>query len=290
MSRRSMSSVCTFLCAALFLCAMNSYLMWPIVKQTRQEQKNQRNDKAYAFLLYDNGNAADYSCMCMVAIKSLRQYDRETQIAVIRYEQTPRLPLSAFTVDDYPVSRPLNKGTGQWRYTFLKLQIARLPFKRVLFFDADVIFYNSPAELFNQIPLNSVAAPTAYWLKSLPLMSGGPLGVVPQPKLFADALDGNLTVRYNGEMDYLIERFNKSFKVLPVGSCVLVGEYAPDDAAFRMLNIPVERAITVHFVAQWKPSRSDSSRMMRLYGPKSTIYQIYEKWNRLASGACAATS
>jgi hypothetical protein len=278
----------TLSCLALTLIALNSRFMWPIVKDSRREQKSPKptKDEAYVFLLYDRGGAADYRCMCMVAIKSLREYDTETQITVIRYEQTRRLPLSAIIAEDHPVGRPLNQGMYQWMYTFLKLQIARLPYKRVLFFDSDVIFYNSPVELFQHIPPNSLAAPTAYWLKSLPLMSGGPLGVLPQPTLFADALDAKLTVKYDGEMDYLIERFNNTFKVFPVGTCVLVGEYAPDDAAFRMLDIPVERALTVHFVAHWKPSQSVSSQMLRRYAPDMTIHQIYKRWSRLASGVC----
>ena len=86
-----------------------------------------------------------------------------------------------------------------------------------------------------------------------------------------------------------IDRFNDTFKVLPVGSRVLVGEYAPNDPAFRMLNIPVERALTVHFVAQWKPCRSLSARLMRLHSADTTIHQIYRRWSSLADAVCIQT-
>lgn len=280
------------LCLVLSLGLLHIWLGWPITigAPPHQAQKPRQRSNAYAFLLYDNRGTADYSCMCMVAIQSLRLYDHRTEVAVIRFEGTPRLPLpDSELVVDYPIGKPRNEGSVQWRYTFLKLQMARLPYKRVLFFDCDVLFYNSPVDLFYHIPFDSIAAPVAYWLTSRPLMSGGPLGVVPRPSLFADALDGRLGAKYDGEMDYLIDRFNDTFKVLPVGSCVLVGEYAPNDPAFRMLNIPVERALTVHFVAQWKPSRSLSARLMRLHSADTTIHQIYRRWSSLADAVCVQT-
>ena len=72
-----------------FVCSINlgllhDWLGWVITigSQPQRAQMPYRKSNAYAFLLYDSLGTADYSCMCMVAIQSLRRYDRSTEVAL----------------------------------------------------------------------------------------------------------------------------------------------------------------------------------------------------------------
>lgn len=256
---------------------------------------------AYAFLLYEEAQRrqqqVDYRRMTRVAISSLREFDEETPVALLRFEKTNELDLlgSKGPLFDFPLPSPKTRGASSaYRMTFLKLHIARLPFRSVLFFDSDVLFFSSPFPLFSlfeprllssrlRFGKETVAAPVAYWLKERPLTSGGPIGVLPSKTLFRDAIDeGVKGERFDGEMDYLIRRFNSTFFPLPDRSIVLVGEFAKDDPAFRALRVRrVEDALTVHFVAHWKPTILSSSTVEKRYGPDSTLSSIYRRWETI---------
>lgn len=230
---------------------------------------------AYVFLLTNH----KYEKITLKAIRSLRQHDNYTPIVVL----TTGFKSKIINNVTYKQVKPKNFGRWQWRDTFAKFEVATLEeFDRVMFFDSDVIFYNSPFKHFFEDTAADVMAPYAYWLENGTSVhtTGGPFIVRPSKDLFKNVRSRVLRKSYDGEMDYFNEVLKRDlktrFKTLLDPSYVLIGDYNTDER--DVVNpIPPTNYTLVHFVAWYKPPLPET----KLKKLSSTIQKVYSDWAAL---------
>lgn len=246
----------------------------------RQMRSDAPPRKAFAFLQ----TSQSYTCLTKVAIRSLQLTGAKEPIVLMTTLDDVSAPAPGVQVVRVP--NPPTRGRGRYRDTFTKLHIARLPFDRVMFFDSDILFHRSPSFLFEVNPRGGIAGPEAYWMSAAPVASGGPLIVDPSPTLFADVLDaGDLDLHYEGEMDYIIEKFNASVR-LPYHVSILVAEFVPDHELYMLRGGTPRTFLLVHFDNEWKPYLWPNSRVSDLYPDAPFLQEVYAAWNALRETVC----
>lgn len=236
-------------------------------------------DFAYVFLL----TSKSYETMTRKAIASLRRYDRFTPIVLMVHNRIGSVDIQTHNLELYPIRTLKNAGRYQWRDTFAKFEIAALTqYDRVMFFDSDVMFCNSPQRYFYVNPESELMAPYAYWFGSNlhPVFtSGGPFVANPSETLFYEARNEQLGKTYDGEMDYVNEVLYNEIAPLDNQSFVLVGEFYPNDAVYSVYGEKKWYEHTmIHFVADWKPPMAEA----RLRTMPNSIQEIYKQWDRYA--------
>eukprot|EP00755_Sulcionema_specki_P001034 Sspe_Gene.116204::Locus_104922_Transcript_1_1_Confidence_1.000_Length_1187::g.116204::m.116204 len=245
-------------------------------------------DYAWAILL----GTRNYLCQTQVAVAAIKKTNTVAHVVVItlidvRESDFPRDVLV------FQGNVP-NHGRGSWGSTFGKLLIARLPYKKVMLIDSDVLVLQNMDHLFQvEVPKDSIAAPLAYWLGYHFLQTGGPLLVEPSPTLFEKGLEHRLPMRYDSEMDWLNEQYKHTAKVLDKSYAMLCGNWVPGDRIYHHFNssiidpskgsVPVHM---VHFIAGWKPANWPMHRVKAQYPREPELIAAYQKWWDLDKEVC----
>lgn len=233
--------------------------------------------KAYVFLL----TSGNYECMTRTAILSLQESGATSPILLLHMLERPPLIAGVKTM---PVNTPRTLGAARYKLVFAKLEIARLNYDRVMFFDSDVLVLKNPEPLFQINPGSSIAAPVAYWLSPKAPSTGGPLIVNPSPHLFADVLDTDMSGLYEGEMDFVIEKYGSRYTQLSNDTAVLISEYIPGEHLRQ--GVAYHDAGLVHFDGEWKPPMWPMKRVKAQHPNAKVMQIIYKKWWMLAEEAC----
>tara|TARA_Y100001954_G_scaffold187679_1_gene200843 strand:- start:472 stop:1266 length:795 start_codon:yes stop_codon:yes gene_type:complete len=239
-----------------------------------------REPFAFAFVQ----TSPDYACMTKVAIRSLQ----------LTGAKEPIVLLSTFAVDDpmlgvrvERIDSPPTKGQGRYRDTFAKLLIARLPYDRVVLFDSDVLIHRSPSFLFQVDPKDGIAGVESYWTEDKSVGSATPLIVNPNRDLFRDVLEhDDLTEKYPGDMEYIVERFSDTAVRLPYHVSVLASEYVPDHELFGVRGGAPRMYMMIHFDGLLKPTLWTMQRLRQLYSDAPHLLEEFSTWYALRDAVC----
>ena len=258
----------------------------------------------FAYVWYLADSDTDIACAILVAASAVSSNGvrPNTDLAVIYNDEVPgKERFEKRGIKLIKVEEAAAKGTYQWKESFLKLRAAQLfNYDRVIYFDADAFPLGSIDNLFDIAKFQvEIAAPRAYWLEQPFVQSGGPMVIDPNKVFYKkDFLQPmqNAVGQVGGEMDWVNTHFRDTVDILDGFYALLIGEWCGGDTIYqhwqhyfeKSPEWVMEKAVMVHFIADWKPWSLTSPSLLEERCPKSQpqLLQIFQRWWNAKAEVC----